>query len=151
MTSRHDWLSWDQYTAAHESNLRRFPSFIVDDALIATPLVHVVFWSGRLLCQDGIEIHVTKAQAVRERAGRREVRTETYSYHALRKHPDGRVQDILRYDNAHPHEEHNDAHHKHIWPHGREMVLHIGEKLWPTLGDVIAEVEEWWAGPLLRG
>ncbi|MFN8618990.1 MAG: DUF6516 family protein [Dehalococcoidia bacterium] len=151
MANRHDWLSWDQYLAAHHSNLRRFEYFIIDDHVspILTPTS--VVWGGRFVCRDGLEIHVTRVQDVRRRTGRIEVRTRAYSYHALIRGGDG-VRDVLRYDNAHPHPAHADAHHKHLWDGaGVERVEHVSEAGWPTLGDVLAEVESWWSANKTSG
>lgn len=150
MASRHDWLSWDQYLAAHYSNLMRFPQFILRDGVIPAILPSHVIWSGKLECEGDIEIYVTKKQDVRERNGRREVRTVTYSYHALLRRDDGAFEDILRYNNAHPHEGHPDGHHKHLRVAGEPKVVHIGEAGWPTLADVIAEVEDWWQAAEFR-
>lgn len=145
MADRHDWLSWDQYHAAHLSNLARFPTFIVEDRiewLVGTSLVE---WDGHLRCVDGIEIWVARTQDISRAAGRPpQVRTRMYSYHAQRR-TGGSVHPILRYDNAHPHSSHPDAHHKHTFAGGVETITHIGVREWPTLGDVIAEVETTWA------
>jgi hypothetical protein len=72
------------------------------------------------------------------------VRTAVYSYHAhVRNGPA-----ILRYDNQHIWPGHQDAHHKHTYnfPDDDEIgggPSWVGEDGWPTLSDVIRELEEW--------
>lgn len=144
MAGRHDWLSWDQYQAAHYGNLEGFTHFIVEDRLNPEISDLLVIWDGVLLCADGIEIFVDKTQDVRRRNGRREVRTRRYSYQAILRTGHGPLR-LVRYDDAHEWAGHADGHHRHVMlDDGAERVEHVGEDAWPTLGDVIAEVEEWW-------
>jgi len=133
--------------AAHASNLERFPHFILEDRLEVLISSRLVVWAGRLYCQDGIEICIDKNQDVRAPRGRPEVRTREYSYHVLSRSAEGRIVPVLRYDNAHPHLElgHPDEHHKHTWGSAGEVTItHVGVANWPTLGDVIEEVERGW-------
>jgi hypothetical protein len=146
VANRHNWLSWDQYHAAHLSNLARFPTFVVDDRLTWLVGTTLVEWEGHLRCVDGVEIWVARTQDISRPAGRPpQVKTRLYSYHVQRREADV-VRQVLRYDNAHPHLSHADAHHKHTFINGVDTINHIGVDGWPTLGDVIAEVEALWAG-----
>jgi hypothetical protein len=146
MSDRHGWNSWDQYQAIHESNLRRWEHFVADNQLTVTEASTLITWKGALICTDGIEIRVSKIQDVEYRSGRPYVRTAEYSYHVLRRR-EGVQANLLRYDNAHPHPGHPDAHHRHRYDReGREILPpeHIGEENWPTLGDVIHEAFGIW-------
>lgn len=89
---------------------------------------------------------MTKEQEVRSRGGRVEVRTVEYSYHALRRAGEEAIS-LFRYDNVHPKAGHPDRHHRHSYDERgleREPPLPIGAARWPTLGEVIKELYEWW-------
>jgi hypothetical protein len=147
MPDRHDWNNWDNYLNVHDSFLNSRGHFIEMNDLDFIFSSSAVFWEGVLYCRDGIEIHVTKAQAVQFRGGRAEVKTESYSYHALKRTDEGDIIQMLRYDNAHPHPNHLTGHHKHIFDaEGNEIlpVLHVGVEGWPTLGAFIDEVIALW-------
>src|SRR5581483_496330 len=146
MRDKHGWNSWDQYLAIHTRRIRDFDHFIIDDQLTATPTKSTVTWDGVLYCEDGIEIHVRKHQAVQQMSGRPSVRTLDYSYHVLRR-VGSRVVNVLRYDDIHLQPGHQSRHHRHRYDaQGNEIEPpeHIGEDEWPTLGDVIEEVHSWW-------
>ena len=73
------------------------------------------------------------------------VQTIGYAYHAqVRSHGM-----ILRYDNNHPWPQHADDHHVHRgdWRDATDNVGRVewvGADRWPTLGDVIREIETWY-------
>ena len=146
MTPKHNWHSWDNYQAVHASRLQDFSHFILEDALTATMTPTGVMWQGLFHCVDGLEIHVTKRQEVRDRGGQPEVRTVEYSYHLLRKTND-EATNLFRYDNIHPQPGDPDRHHRHRFDvHGDEVKppTHVGTEGWPNLGEVIDEAHKWW-------
>jgi hypothetical protein len=73
------------------------------------------------------------------------VQTFEYKYNAfIRGH-----NNILRYDNTHMYPGHGDAHHRHKydWRTGKELSGSpewVGEHRWPTLGEVLEEIERWY-------
>jgi len=116
--------------------------FIEQNDLTYTETPELVQWGGRIHCQRGFELTITKYQDRRVRfGGSVQVRTIRYSYHATRRVGDD-VVNVLRYDNIHAHEGHADAHHLHVFDDtGTEVeVRHIGYDDWPVLSDVIAEL-----------
>jgi Family of unknown function (DUF6516) len=110
-----------------------------------------IFLDGEVACKGGIVVSVEKFLDVLEGDGpAAQVQTEWYSYNAFVR--DGH--NILRYDNQHPehlYQGHQDPHHKHTfdWRSGDEeenSPTWIGADRWPTLSEVIREVESWyWA------
>lgn len=108
-----------------------------------------VFLSGEIACKGQIVISVEKFLAVLEGEGPTAlVQTEWYSYNVFVRG----WHNILRYDNQHPrllYPGHPDPHHKHEfdWRSGeenRDSPKWVGEEGWPTLGEVIREVERWY-------
>jgi len=146
MSGRHAPNSWDSYLAAHNGRLADFADhFLERDTLEINTTSTTVVWSGVLYCRGGIEIKVARQQRTWMRSGRRWVETIEYSYHVMTKAEDG-VHGLFRYDNAHPHPGHPDAHHRHDFgvDGEHEVIRWVGEASWPTLGDVIEEAYEWW-------
>lgn len=108
---------------------------------------------GDIGCLGNISITVEKYLATDEASpgevidGDHDVLVQTieYSYHAcVRGHGM-----ILRYDNNHPWPRHADDHHAHRgnWRDENDdsgQVEWVGVDRWPTLGDVITEVSEWY-------
>ena len=149
MVARHGWNSWDQYYNIHANVIDGYLGhFIFADEIGISVTPDAITFDGRLVCADGLEIHVEKLLDVRQhQGGRPEVRTRTYSYHVLRRHDDGRAVNLFRYDNIHTHHGHADAHHRHAYDDDgveEKRVDHIGAEQWPTLGQVIQEVHQWW-------
>lgn len=141
MNSKHGPNSWDNYLTVHQSCMRAFEHFVLEDGLSATFTASRVLWKGVIYCLDGIELHVSKTQAVEYRAGQPIVQTIEYSYHAQRR-IGTTVTLLFRYDNIHVHPDHPDAHHRHRFDgDGNEIdpTLHVGEDGWPTLSDVLKE------------
>lgn len=99
---------------------------------------------GVLRCQAGTELHVLKLIRI---TPKRRVKTFSFSYHAQLTGPP--LRPIFRYDNAHTYERegHGDAFHKHQFDPNtwREIVppQWIGYSHWPTLRDVLEELEQW--------
>lgn len=149
--ARHRPNSWEQYQAIHTKKIASLsPHFIVSDELVPQLVPGAVIWRGVLYCVGAVEIHVFKVQNMFTRAdGRPAVQTEIYEYHVLQRLQQGE-RNIVRYDNAHLHEGHPDAHHRHEYDaNGGARVDHLAARGWPagdwpTLGDLIDEVYEWW-------
>jgi hypothetical protein len=143
---RHGWNSLEGYLNAHHGNMRDFLGHfvVVDgiDILLSGP--EAIQIEGRLHCRGGLFLDVRKTLDMNER---RHVRTVLYSYYAgIVGEP---VRTIFRYDNAHPHSGHPDAHHKHCFDVSTWTEIKppqwIGYAAWPTLRDVIEELDEWWS------
>ncbi|HAN91878.1 MAG TPA: hypothetical protein DCQ33_07335 [Nitrospira sp.] len=119
--------------------------FVAHDTLCFQALPGSFILSGEIACLGKIVIQVEKTLAIIEDTYGNDpiVQTIVYRYNAsVRGH-----NVILRYDNAHPHPGHADDHHKHVvnWKSGQEEALvWVGEAGWPTLTQVIQEVEEWY-------
>jgi hypothetical protein len=125
--------------------MRDLGPFIVENRLTHTVTPEVVVWEGVIFCQTNIELDVSKVQDVRfRRNGQMQVKTTEYSYHALRRISGHRVINLLRYDNIHPHEGHDDAHHRHRFTgEGEQLpVEHVGYEGWPVMSDVLAELRD---------
>lgn len=140
----HGWNRWGNYLQSHFGHIQRLldEGFLGEDLLsIAVSGVDLITIEGKLVCEHGLEVSVTKALDVQ---GDR-VRTFKYSYHAAFSDPHRR---IFRYDNAHPWPHHADAHHKHVYsPPGSPepgRVTWVGYDDWPSLFDVVQELRDWW-------
>ncbi len=142
---RHGWNDLEHYIGIHFSCLSDFEHFILDDGvIIAIAGPDTVTVSGRLRCQDGIYLDVRKILELNER---NQVRTSKYKYHAGIAGEGSRP--LFRYDNAHGYGRagHVDNHHKHVFDEtGKESrdPEWIGRDRWPTMREVIVELEEWW-------
>jgi len=124
--------------------MKAYEHFIEQDKLSATATETLVTWCGELYCQGGIEIHISKTQAVDHRGGQLMVETTEYSYHVLRR-TGTTTTNLLRYDNVHVQPNHPDAHHRHRFDEGGNEIeppQHVSEEGWPTLGEVLQEVYE---------
>ncbi|MBN8609164.1 MAG: hypothetical protein J0L92_01165 [Deltaproteobacteria bacterium] len=117
--------------------------FVGDDTLewVAEPgLLHLC---GYISCLGGIVIDVRKTLSVQSLDDDPQVQTEYYAYQAWVRGHHG----ILRYDSTHPHDGHLDEHHVHYfdWRTDEQTALRwVGAAEWPTLGQVIEEVERWY-------
>lgn len=144
----HDWNRIERYLTIHHRHLDdRRGGFIVDeeDNLAYDAVGDGLKIIGRIHCAHGLFVDVNKTLAINED---RKVRTIQYSYHAGVIGPEDRS--IFRYDNAHIYhrEGHPDAHHCHrfnprTWQE-IEPEEWVGHDRWPTLGDVLDELEDWW-------
>ena len=142
---RHGWNSEQEYFNVHHRRLDDLRGhFIERDTLHRIDLPgNQIQIKGRIDCKYGLFLDVDKTL---ERNSRGQVRTISYSYQAcLAGQP---VRPIFRYDNAHPHADHQDAHHKHVFnPRTWEEQIPpdwIGRDGWPHLSDVLKELEDWW-------
>lgn len=126
--------------------------FVEGDDLELVPFgAGVLKLEGKIRCVGGLVVTVRKlleivgsvseADALAENAP---VQTFSYSYNVSIEGGHS----VFRYDNAHPHPGHPDAHHRHEFDKaGSALPLQwVGEARWPTLGQVIAEARSWyWA------
>lgn len=146
MAGKHDWQTWDAYQETHYSNLEAFPTFILDDRLsIEIGPASVIWDGGTHSCRRPGAIGRKVQDVTTRRDGRKAVRTRKYAYHATIA-VDGRKRGILRYDNHHSHPRHPDAHHRHIRDDAANArIEYVGAEGWPTLGEVIKELEGWLA------
>jgi hypothetical protein len=134
---------FSSYIETHETIMGRFVDggFVIEDTLNIYPVgARLVVITGSLPCLGDIRLDVRKLlRFVSEVEGPNElVQTVEYNYNASLD-----IGNIVRYDSPHP--DHNQFHHVH-----RFNVFdgdHIGEVsacAWPTLGDVIGELEGWY-------
>ena len=139
----HGWNDLDTHLLVQESAIRRLRPFVLQDRLNwlydGPGLLRI---EGSVECAFGIAVEVAKLLELRDPGPMS--RTIRYSYHAMMDGVPPRP--ILRYDNAAHFPNPPDAHHCHRfdWLTGGEAVVWIGRQHWPHLGDVIAEVRDWW-------
>jgi hypothetical protein len=110
---------------------------IDDFSQIGTYLVQ-----GEIGCQGNIVVTVHQILDVVAGGDIPEVHVSRYSYNVrvLGQH------NVFRYDNCHPHEGHQDSHHKDVFNFitgDRVDTIWVGEGKWPTLGEVIEEARTW--------
>lgn len=139
------WEKLDRYISLHESHMRRFDHFIEHNGISFEVGAEVVRVHGIVRCHHGISLSVDKILTLNDQ---HEVSGSKYSYQATIGDP---PHGIFRYDNAHQYSspEHHDAFHRHDFdPATNEqrpgLPAWIGQENWPTLADVLAELEEWW-------
>ncbi|MFT4040785.1 MAG: hypothetical protein QM692_21570 [Thermomicrobiales bacterium] len=149
--SRHGWYERGTFFFLISLDLQQFKDdeFVVADGLvrkIAEQPADLEILAGRLTCQHSLFLDVQMKLDTTVRGGRIWVRLRTRQYHAgvLGKHP----RPIFRYDNSHPYPGHPDAFHKHqfdpaTWEQP-DWPVWIGRENWPSLGDVLEELRQWW-------
>jgi len=116
--------------------------FLVDDRVKrAESSSGALTFRGRLYFEHGLILEFSIAF---EQRGE-EILPVQSGYHAAFADPHLA---IFRYDDAHPHPGHPDHLHKHVFdPPGAPdpgTVVWIGRDNWPTLFDVVRELEDWW-------
>jgi len=140
-------LSW--YRRIHDTVMQKFRAdyFVGNDTLEfakardnGLALVGAIGCLGRIIISVDKEFKVTHGDD-----GKPWVQTDTYSYNAYIQ---GKGT-FLRWDNVHAHPGHYDAHHRHEydWKTGtehRDSPIWVGADNWPTLGQVISEVANWY-------
>jgi hypothetical protein len=131
----------------HENRMAqmRQSGFVLDDtALTITALPGMLCMAGDIVCLRGIVVRVYKVlEILRGDGDDAVVQTVRYAYNAfVRGHGT-----FLRFDNAHAHPGHDDEHHRHDgdWRTGKETdPVWVGPGGWPTLGDFLSLVEDWY-------
>ena len=142
---RHGWQEFQGYLSAHDGWLSRYNDhFLIENTLkieVIDPRTLLI--SGRLRCIGDLFIDVSKTL---EMNSRQQVRTVKYSYHAGIVGAADRP--IFRYDNYHAHPGHDDEHHRYHYDISTWKEIKppewVGHQGWPTLGEVIDELFEWW-------
>lgn len=151
---RHGWNEYENYIIRLERQVRDFSeagfvhSSSVGDLTSRSRRDHApeLVFSGRLSCADSLYIDVEETFEVMTRAGRPWIRMVGSKFQAGISGPGPRI--IFRYDNAHSYPGHPDAFHKHqfdpaTWQQA-DWPVWIGRAQWPSLGDVLEELRQWW-------
>lgn len=151
MPSRHGANALKNYVETHETVMAQFyrEGFVESDTLeIASAGKGLFHMEGEIRCLGGLVCTVDKWLETVDAADPENpgIRTFRYSYNVSV----AGMHSVFRYDNA-DHHGHADAHHRHDfdWRTGATAVgspRWVGEGDWPTLGDVLREMSEWyWA------
>lgn len=157
---RHGAIFYSSYIEIHETVMQQFRErhFIGHDTLEFIPISPTYYLQGRIFCLGQIIIDVEKALHPEFLVGCSDpmVRTKWYAYNVSLQG----AGNIFRYDNQdkdYLRPGHDDDHHKHTFnivtsdlnkitqtiEHIHSPVW-IGRHRWPTLGDVLAEIEAWY-------
>lgn len=141
MGDKHGPNRLTNYYETHETIMGQFASrgFVLENTLVLNPIgAGVLTLSGVVSCSGGIVLDVLKILRVEGVDGDAVVQTMVYNYNARLKG----IGNILRYDS--PHEDHNRFHHVHRFTvFDGDHDGWVGQCEWPTLGDVITELEAW--------
>lgn len=121
----------------------RAEGFVLDDGVEFQPYGSgYIVMAGRITCAGGIHVDVSKVLRVERESGVAWVQTIEYSYNAVLP---GRGA-ILRYDS--PHESHRPHHHVHRYDvlagDKDGTVDATSDTDWPTLGEVLTELRDWY-------
>lgn len=150
--NRHGPNRFSSYREIHETVIRQFidREFIGSETLEFKSLLGSIRLKGEIACRGEILIVVDKMLDIIEWVDDDSlIQTKWYSYNVSVQ---GRG-NLLRYDNQDVdygfRDGHQDEHHKHTfdWQLNREFIQSptwIGHAHWPTLGDVLFEVEHWY-------
>lgn len=133
--------TFGRYCDVHEQHMDKYRSwgFVTKDDLkfkqLGNGLVQLV---GTIYCQGNLRICVTKELVLEDG----KARSVSYGYDAIR----GGHGRIFGYHSPHPgHGEHHPFHHRHEGDDGEpEMVCDADQTSYPTLGNVIEELFEWY-------
>jgi hypothetical protein len=151
---RHGPNRFGSYREIHETVLNKFKdkNLVGPDDLRFRSYGPYIRLDGEIACLGEIVILVDKYLSVLEPAGHDDnaiVQTSTYAYNVSVRG----FGNIFRYDNQHDdfsfRPSHADEHHKHLfnWRTDTQLPnspIWTGYDKWPTLGEVIEEVEEWY-------
>ena len=142
-----------RYIEVHRTVMQQFlgGGVVLSEDLSFTDLGDgVVLLEGTIACVDDLRIEVSKRlQIVGDIAADPLVQTDGYSYSAIL----GKRGPIFRYDSPHP--DHNQFHHVHRYAvldgdvHGAAFPIEPQTE-WPTLGEVIQELCDWYYDNLAR-
>ena len=144
---RHSPCRFDRYVNIHETVLEQFRTegFVGTDTLAFLDLGPFLEIAGEIGCAGRIVVKVWKRLEYVGDGPMPSVQTVRYSYHVSVQNGGS----VFRYDDAHPHPGHADAHHRHAydWPRPSEVEgspTWVGAAGWPTLGEVIREAADWY-------
>lgn len=149
MGAKHGPNSLRNYLSIHETVMGQFDrdGFVDVSALELEPLgAGAIKMVGEIRCQGGLVCTVEKVLAVVDRTNPDDplIQTDRYAYNV---HVAGHG-NLFRYDNVHKHPGHADENHRHAfdWRTGEQIGITWVGPDWPTLGEVLAEMREWyWA------
>lgn len=150
-TDRHGPNRFKNYRETHETVMNQFMGrdFVGSETLTFNPVPRAFLLEGEIACLGEIVVTVEKYIEILEGQGdNATVQTIWYSYNASVSNRGN----ILRYDNQdydYLRPGHLDEHHKHIfdWHSGDEGAgspIWVGKQNWPTLGDVLQELQDWY-------
>ncbi len=120
--------------------------FILEDTLVVSSIgAGLILIKGSIRCLGGIRLDVEKVLKVVEGDGANAmVQTTTYNYNASIS-----LGNVLRYDS--PHNDHNEYHHVHRYDvFAGDQDGTTTEAIWPSLGDVITELQNWYCEHYLQ-
>ena len=145
MGDKHGPNRLEKYLRVHDAHMQRHKDsgFVLDDGLSFNPLGRgYILLSGSVRCAGNIELEVRKVLAVRNGSGfAATVESVEYSYNAKVVG----VGNIVRYDSPH---KHRPEHHVHrfdvLGKRKEERIETIPGRDWPTLGEVIQELDDWY-------
>jgi len=139
------WITLERYFTLYFSSLIEFDHFIVRvDVSISQSRVGTVRLEGRIDCVGRTYLDI-RDDLETNSVG--QTRSTGCKYHAgIALAPD---RGVFRYDDAHGYDRagHPDDFHKHVFDEaGRELPdpVWIGRDNWPTLREVLEELETWW-------
>lgn len=148
--AKHSPARFSTYVTAHENYMDqlRATDFIGNDSLEIPPFESGLFKiRGEISCLGNIAVRVEKTLVVLGEEGETDplVQTVDYAYNASVRG----YKSFLRYNNLHTVPGHKDAHHKNSFDWQTEEHLPgspewVGEAGWPTLGEYLEEVREWY-------
>jgi hypothetical protein len=146
---RHGPNTLRHYVATHDTIMEQFhrEGFVESDTLEIASVGDGIFqMEGQIACLGGLLCTVEKWLETVDVSdlGNPRVQTFSYSYNVSV----AGMGNLFRYDNA-DHHGHPDQHHRHAydWRTGTQPVdspRWIGAAGWPTLGDVLREMSDWY-------
>lgn len=147
MGKKHGPNKLSNYVETHDTVMQQFVSrgFVLSNELSFSPYGQGLFvMTGDVRCLGRITLRVAKVVAVVGGEPRNPlVQTVAYSYNAF---VEG-VGNIVRYDSPHS-VEHRPTHHVHRYDVLRGDVEgsldDVADDAWPTIGDVLTELEEFY-------
>lgn len=124
----------------------RSEGFVLDDGVEFQPIGSgYIVLAGCILCAGGIYVDVWKVLEVVEGTGPGAlVQTVEYSYNAAIRG----LGSLLRYDSPHPgHRPHHHVHRYSVLAGDKDGTIEdISDTDWPTLGEVLTELRDWYYG-----
>ncbi len=135
------------YRRTHDTVIEQFISqgFVTADGCAFTELGNgVLLLSGTVECLGGLfYVDVSKLLAILDGEGpNARVKTVAYSYNAVWR---GRGV-VWRYDSPHDHRQFHHVHRHDVLgaEPQRETIAEVDSNTWPTLGEAIAELRDWY-------
>lgn len=144
--SKHGPNKLSNYREVHSTWMHRLQAegFVLDDGVEFQPFgTGLIVLAGRIQCVGGIYVDVWKVLVAVDGSGPAvRVQSVAYSYNAAVPG----LGNILRYDS--PHAGHRGHHHVHrydVFSNDRDgTVADTSDTDWPTLGEVLDELRDWY-------